>query len=184
MPFQNETIKYIQIKSSGYPEHINQTARYALQNKIKLKATSQQNINKNESFSYRHWIIGGLLIIIISVASIFLKPVAKHLPTLKSFEHKQVIIPTTLTPLSSVSNSNLPSHDSVTKLLPEFHPLKPMSNNPSNMNTNNSLNPIKSIDGKTYTKLNKVQLNSINKIGLLNSNKLTKTNPNISHILE
>ena len=152
LPFAIETIKFIQTKSSGYPDQINKTASDVLQHGIKQNQILNLPLTKSSSFSFQPWLIGGLLtLVIICAVSFYLKSIGITTPTLNSDDHKSTLINTTLAPVTIVpSNTNLKKQTS----------------------GKNSLNPLSSINNKGYVKLNTTQINSINNMGLLNT-----TNP-------
>lgn len=161
IPFDNDTINYILTQSSGYPAKINKTAAYVLQHPIKLKRKKISKLkNQTPSFTYQFLQIASLLIIVIICAlGFYFKSMIKPAATIKPVVHKATLIRTTLTPAMK-------------------KPIPKVIRKPQPTISTNLLNPIKSIDGKTYMKLNKVQLNSINNIALLN----TKKNANNSEI--
>lgn len=160
LPFENEVINYIQTHSSGYPAQINKTAAYVLQHPIKQQRKISSPKKQSPSFTYQFWQIASLLsIVVICALGFYFKAMIKPASTVKPVIHKATLIHTTLTPAAKKPNPKIVSK-------------------PQTVASTNLLNPIKSIDGKTYTKLNKVQLNSINNIALLN----TKKNPNNAEI--
>ncbi len=160
LPFDNETINYIHTQSSGYPAQINKSAATVLQHLIKQKHKKTRSKTQLPSSIYQSWQIASLLsIIIICALGFYFKSMIKPALSIKPVVHKATLIRTTLTPATKKPNPKIVSK-------------------PQPVISTNLLNPIKSIDGKTYTKLNKVQLNSINNIALLN----TKKNPKNSEI--
>lgn len=147
LPFDVDSIKYIQVESTGYPQQINIQAKQVLLNGVRVATKTKQNPKKISAYINKPSIIAvGMIIAIIFTASL---KIPHSSTTLKSaINNPSSLVSTTSKVIAASSaENNVTTHSAQA----------------------NTLNPDSTVPGNKPIKLSLSQLDSINNLDLLNT---------------